>query len=50
MMVSPMQGALIDVLREHRDGPLTMLDPFIGSGTTMIEAMRRGLTFRGEVN
>ncbi len=47
MMVSPMQGALIDVLREHRDGPITMLDPFVGSGTTMIEAMRRGLAFRG---
>ncbi len=47
MMVSPMQGALIDVLREHRDGPLSVLDPFVGSGTTLIEAMRRGLPFAG---
>jgi site-specific DNA-methyltransferase (cytosine-N4-specific) len=47
MMVSPMQGALIDVLREHRDGPLSVLDPFVGSGTTLIEAMRRGLAFVG---
>ncbi len=47
MMVSPMQGALIDVLREHRDGPFGVLDPFVGSGTTLIEAMRRGLPFVG---
>jgi hypothetical protein len=47
MMVSPMQGALIDVLREHREGPLAILDPFVGSGTTLIEAMRRGLPFTG---
>jgi hypothetical protein len=47
MMVSPMQGALIDVLREHKPGPIAVLDPFVGSGTTLIEAMRRGLTAAG---
>ena len=47
MMVSPMQGALIDVLLEHREGPPAILDPFVGSGTTLIEAMRRGLPFAG---
>lgn len=47
MMVSPMQGALIDVLREHREGSICVLDPFVGSGTTLIESMRRGLAFTG---
>ncbi len=47
MMVSPMQGALIDVLAEHRGSLSSVLDPFMGSGTTLIEAMRRGLRFTG---
>ncbi len=47
MMVSPMQGALIDVLAEHRGSLSSVLDPFMGSGTTLIEAMRRGLRFNG---
>lgn len=47
MMVSPMQGALIDVLAEHRERLDSVLDPFMGSGTTLIESMRRGLRFSG---
>src|SRR3954471_13874047 len=47
MMVSPMQGALIDVLAEHRERLEWVLDPFMGSGTTLIESMRRGLRFSG---
>jgi hypothetical protein len=47
MMVSPMQGALIDVLAEHRERLESVLDPFVGSGTTLIESMRRGLSFTG---
>jgi len=47
MMVSPMQGALLDVLTDHRSGPMRVFDPFVGSGTTLIEAMRRGLPYAG---
>jgi len=47
MMVSPMQGALIDVLAEHRERLDGVLDPYVGSGTTLIESMRRGLRFSG---
>lgn len=47
MMVSPMQGALIDVLAEHRERLACVVDPYVGSGTTLIESMRRGLRFSG---
>lgn len=48
MMVAPMQGKLLDLVcrsRERRDS--LVYDPFLGSATTMIEAMRRGLPFVG---
>jgi site-specific DNA-methyltransferase (cytosine-N4-specific) len=48
MMVSPMQGELLDLVASSRDRtqPLAY-DPFLGSATTMIESMRRGLPFAG---
>lgn len=48
MMVSPMQGTLLDCVRAHTEGPATVYDPFVGSGTTMIEARTRGLAFVGQ--
>jgi hypothetical protein len=47
MMVSPMQGALLDAVTSWRGKPPRVLDPFVGSGTTMLEAQRRGLPFTG---
>jgi hypothetical protein len=47
MMVSPMQGALLDAVTAWRGRPPVVLDPFVGSGTTMLEAQRRGLAFTG---
>lgn len=49
MMVSPMQGALLDAVIAQRGGGRDhlVLDCFVGSGTTMIEARRRGLRFVG---
>jgi hypothetical protein len=47
MMVSPMQGALLDAVIAWRDRPPRVIDPFVGSGTTMLEACRRGLQFTG---
>jgi 16S rRNA G966 N2-methylase RsmD len=47
MMVSPMQGALLDAVIAERERPPHVMDPFVGSGTTMLEARRRGLRFTG---
>jgi len=47
MMVSPMQGALLDAVITWRGRPPRVIDPFVGSGTTMLEARRRGLHFTG---
>jgi hypothetical protein len=47
MMVSPMQGALLDVIVQHRGGCPRVTDPFVGSGTTLGETMRLGLDFIG---
>ena len=47
MMVSPMQGELLAVVREHRGGRPLVFDPFVGSGTTLAEAMRLGCPFVG---
>jgi site-specific DNA-methyltransferase (cytosine-N4-specific) len=46
MMVPKMQGGLIDCFRPH-GGPLSIIDPFMGSGTVLVEAQRRGLDFTG---
>jgi hypothetical protein len=47
MMVPEMQGELIDVVLEEDPDVRTLLDPFVGSGTTLGEAMCRGLDFLG---
>lgn len=46
MMVPKMQGGLIDCFREHGER-ITIVDPFMGSGTILVEAQRRGLRFTG---
>ena len=48
MMVPAMQGQLIDILCETLGDKPKVLDPFVGSGTTLVEAMRRGLSFTGQ--
>ncbi|WP_167509216.1 site-specific DNA-methyltransferase [Pseudomonas oryzihabitans] len=47
MMVPEMQGELIDIFLNHQSKIKSIFDPFVGSGTTMGEAMMRGLNFQG---
>lgn len=46
MMVPRMQGGLIDCFRGSGEA-LSIVDPFMGSGTVLVEAQRRGLEFTG---
>lgn len=47
MMVSEMQGTLLEAVRQTRSGTPLTYDPFVGSGATMVEAMRLGLPYAG---
>ncbi|MDM2995495.1 MULTISPECIES: DNA methyltransferase [unclassified Citrobacter] len=47
MMVPAMQGELIDAVLEIDSNITSIIDPFVGSGTTLGEAMCRGLDFVG---
>ncbi len=47
MMVPQMQGELIDAALSSNPQIVSILDPFVGSGTTMGEALFRGLNFGG---
>lgn len=47
MMVPEMQGELIDAVLESDRNVRRVFDPFVGSGTTLGEAMCRGLDFFG---
>lgn len=47
MMVPQMQGALIQAVSAARPGLSRAFDPFVGSGTTLTEAMLHGLAFTG---
>lgn len=47
MMVPAMQGELIDAVLEADLNVKSIVDPFVGSGTTLGEAMCRGLDFVG---
>lgn len=47
MMVPQMQGAILDLIRSVEPTGNRVLDPFVGSGTTLVEAMMRGLDFEG---
>lgn len=47
MMVPAMQGELLDLC--HKPGQkIRVIDPFVGAGTTLVEAMRRGFDFWGQ--
>ena len=48
MMVPSMQAALVSVVADVDDRLDTVLDPFAGSGTTLIECMRLGLSYAGQ--
>lgn len=48
MMVPQMQGELIRIIKEVVPSINRVLDPFIGSGTTMTEAMLQNLDFMGQ--
>ncbi len=47
MMVPEMQGELIDLISENDPSISSIYDPFVGSGTTLGEAISRGLDFAG---
>ncbi|MCE5985453.1 site-specific DNA-methyltransferase [Pseudomonas sp. LM20] len=47
MMVPEMQGELIDIFLKHKPEIKSIFDPFVGSGTTLGEAIVRGLDFQG---
>jgi DNA modification methylase len=48
MMVPAMQAKLIDIILNFQTNVKSVLDPFVGSGTTMIESMMKGLNFSGQ--
>ena len=48
MMVPPMQAVLLDVVAKVDGQVCTVLDPFAGSGTTLVECMRLGLNYAGQ--
>ncbi|MGW0295906.1 site-specific DNA-methyltransferase [Streptomyces anthocyanicus] len=47
MMVPQLQGALLEDVQAVDPTVSTVLDPFMGSGTVMLESARRGLSFHG---
>lgn len=47
MMVPQMQSHLIQAVKEAKPTTMSIFDPFVGSGTTMTEAMMQGLDFTG---
>jgi hypothetical protein len=47
MMVPRMQGDIMDVILASTKCESRVLDPFVGSGTVMTEALVRGLSFTG---
>jgi hypothetical protein len=47
MMVPELQGALLDDLAAADPSVSLVYDPFMGSGTVMLESMYRGLNFHG---
>jgi hypothetical protein len=48
MMVPPMQAVLMGVVAQAVGDIDSVVDPFVGSGTTLTEAMRLGLNFTGQ--
>ena len=47
MMVPSLQGLILESITEVSPGAVKILDPFVGSGTVLVEAMERGLHFDG---
>lgn len=47
MMVPTLQGKLLDAIKSATPHAKEVLDPFVGSGTTLVEAMSRGMNFTG---
>jgi len=47
MMVPQLQGALLDDVLKVDPSAASVLDPFMGSGTVLLESARRGLSFTG---
>lgn len=47
MMVPQMQADVLDAALAVRPDIRRVVDPFVGSGTTMLEVLRRGLSFEG---
>lgn len=47
MMVSQMQRELIQIIRHAQPSVNSIFDPFVGSGTSMTEAMLEGMDFLG---
>lgn len=47
MMVPQLQGVLLDDLMSVDPNVSRIYDPFMGSGTVLLESIRRGLSFRG---
>jgi hypothetical protein len=48
MMVPSMQAVLLEVIAKNVEQVSSVLDPFCGSGTTLIECMRLGLNYSGQ--
>ena len=48
MMVPPMQAVLVSVVADLDGRVAGVLDPFAGSGTTLVECMRLGLNYAGQ--
>ena len=48
MMVPAMQAKLVRVIADADEHVARVLDPFAGSGTTLVECMRLGLSFTGQ--
>ena len=47
MMVPHIQGDIIDAILSNKSGHCRVLDPFVGSGTVMTEALVRNIDFTG---
>lgn len=47
MMVPTLQGKLLDAIKLASPEATDVLDPFVGSGTILVESMSRGLNFTG---
>ena len=47
MMVPCMQGDIIDAILVSTGGAHHIIDPFVGSGTTLTESLMRGINFTG---